>query len=93
VFPGGRIESLHEDTPTSTVLDPGTLEQIDAIIDGPELRRGLRDGLSCEFVADSDTIVTLTLPDESLTQNVTGCIFAGVPGNVAFELYNLVKDY
>jgi hypothetical protein len=90
VTPDGQRQELHSDTAdVTTQLSEADLQALNEIIDGPELRPGLRDGFSCGGLLDVTEQVRLTLPSTTLEQEVTECF--EIEGHVIRELGAIVR--
>jgi len=75
-------------------LDATALGSIRALIDGPEFRRDLRDGLQCDQPpTDISWQVKLELPTETLQRDATGCLTTGPDGNIARQVFDYFKNF
>jgi hypothetical protein len=96
LMPDGTIERAVGDTVgTAIIMDEvqlgeDELETVNQLVDGPELRPGLRDGFSCGSVPDADITLSVVLPGVTLHQVVTTCV--DIEGHVVQELGALVMQ-
>jgi hypothetical protein len=77
VDPSGAltIKPMGAAEPRTVMLSQEDQATLALMIEGPSLRAGLRDGLGCEQPdAATPIVLTLELPDESLNEDVTGCV-------------------
>lgn len=71
----GGVAAVRDGQPISSALSPADLGELRALIDGPELRAALRDGLDCGWeVQDADVVMRLTLSTGALERDVAGCV-------------------
>jgi hypothetical protein len=92
--PDGQLVMSKFGTPSTATVDTITLADVRRIIDGPELRKDLRDGFQCgPPPTDIGWSIKLELPSGGMQSDVTGCILTGPDGNVAQQLYNYLKAY
>jgi hypothetical protein len=92
--PDGSVVFSKRGTPGGATLDPVSLLELELLIDGRELRAGLRDGLPCEQPpTDIGVSIELTLDGETLDRSVTECAIAGPEGNIAQRIYQIALMY
>lgn len=92
--PDGQLVMSKFGTPSTATVDATKLMEIQRLIDGPELRRDMRDGFQCgPPPTDVGWSFKLTLPSGTLQADVTGCILTGPDGNVAKELHDYLSGY
>jgi hypothetical protein len=80
--------------PTTRIatVSQSDLSQITDVIDGPELRRSLRDGMNCGMPpTDVNTTMKLELTTGTLDTDVTTCAYSG--DNPAARIFGFVRGY
>jgi hypothetical protein len=93
VTPDGAVAANKNGTPSTAKLSEADLADLVAMIQGPELRPGLRDGFHCDLPpTDTSLSLRLVLEGTTLEHDVTGCL-SGPEGNVAQRLFQLVTRY
>jgi hypothetical protein len=91
--PDGSVAFVKRGTPGSATLDSGRMSELEAIIDGRDLRPALRDGLTCgPPPTDVGVSVALVLTGETLSRDVTGCAISA-QGNVLQRIYQMALQY
>ena len=92
ITPDGAVATMKGDEVLALTLEDEDKELLAQLIDGPELRRRLRDDEPC--VAEDLTITfSLDLPDQLLTQEVTSCLPEGDSNDVYAQLWQMVQKY
>jgi hypothetical protein len=92
--PDGHLAMTKSGTPSTATVDAGQLETIVMFIDGPELRRSLRDGFQCDQPpTDVGWQLKLELSTETLQKDVTGCLTTGPSGNIPQQVFDYIKNY
>jgi hypothetical protein len=95
--PGTGCGHEYDVSPDGTVtMDPAITTHVDpvalaAIIDGPELRAALRDGIDCGTIADATVMLSLQLADNTWSREVAACAFSQTD-NVVKRLYDLITS-
>jgi hypothetical protein len=76
VGPDGHVTGDDAGVTVDAKLDPFELMQMKYVANGVELRKGLRDGMSCfqDTVFDLSVSLKLTLSTGDYTKDVSGCI-------------------
>ena len=96
LIPSGELELALGDTVESMFiydqiqLGEEELEEIDRLMDGPEIRPGLRDGFDCGPVEDYELKLFVTLSGEEFEQSVTACV--DIPGHALQALSEIVMQ-
>lgn len=92
--PDGHLAISKFGTPSTATVDAGVLQTIVGFIDGPDLRRALRDGFQCDPPpTDVGWSVKLELSTSTLQNDATGCLTTGPSGNVAQQVFDYLKNY
>jgi hypothetical protein len=92
--PDGNVAISKEGTPSTATMDAVALDSLRAIIDGPELRRDLRDGFTCDQPpTDINWQVKLELATETLQRDATGCLTTGPDGNIARQAFDYFRNF
>lgn len=92
--PDGNLAISKNGIPSTATVDAGQLQTIIGFIDGPELRRALRDGLQCDPPpTDVGWQLKLELSTQTLQQDATGCMTTGPSGNIAQQIFDYIKNY
>jgi hypothetical protein len=89
VTPDGQRQEIHEDSVDTTQLSEEELQALNEIINGTELRPGLRDGFECAGLLDVSDQVRLTLSSTTLEQDVTECF--STDGHVIQQLGAIIR--
>ncbi len=94
IGPDGGLAAMRNGEPVSSTLGTDDLLALKLIVDGPEFRPALRDGIACG-PEPTETVVTFRMRFGSATieRVATGCAISGPTGNVFERLYNLVEQY
>jgi hypothetical protein len=94
VTPDGTVSTMKEGVSATVQLDGSDLADLVSFIDGPELRLGMRDGFPCDQPpTDVGVSMSLVLSGDTLEQDVTGCATTGPEGNVAGQVFSLLRKY
>ena len=94
VTPDGTLLTVKEGVMATVQLDASDLADLVSLIDGPELRLGMRDGFPCDQPpTDVGVSMSLVLSGDTLEQDVTGCATTGPEGNVAGQVFSLLGKY
>jgi hypothetical protein len=92
--PDGNLAISRNGTPSTATVDASQLQTIVGFIDGPDLRRALRDGLQCDQPpTDVGWQLKLELGAQTLQQDATGCMTTGPTGNIAQQIFDYIKNY
>lgn len=87
--PDGDFTHNENGAITYLSMSQDSLEQLEQMINGPELRVALRDGIECGPALDGSSVsILLELEGQKLERDVSDCIL-GPDGNVFQRLYNL----
>jgi hypothetical protein len=79
---------------TQVQLSVDDLDQLQRLINGPDLRRDLADPKDCPLTKEYDAVVQLQLDGTLLEKNVAGCLSDGADGVASFvALMDLVRRY
>ena len=90
VTPDGQLQENHEDSTETTQLSEEDLQALNALVDGAELRPGLRDGFDCPGLLGVTEQVRLTLSSTTLAQDATECFY--VAGHVIQKLGAILRE-
>jgi hypothetical protein len=91
VTPDGEVQMRKLGVESSATLSAGDLLELDAVIDGPELRRDLQ-GRQC-VIEDLDIDFELVLPSETQLQNVAGCVEQDPDTDVYARVWQILQRY
>ncbi len=90
-MPDGSLVTQNAGVAGMVQLTPDELSTLVYLIDGPELRRDLRDR-DCGTVEDGIVTLRLTLDGQVLERDVTGCVYFG-DQNVFQQIYDFLQNY
>lgn len=94
VTPDGRVDFDKNGMTGSAVLSDNDQMDLERLIDGPELRVALRDGIQCDGPpTDVGVDLRLVLPMQTLDREATGCAISGPEGNILQRVFQLVTAY
>jgi hypothetical protein len=93
VAPDGTVSANKNGTASEAQLSDVDLGELRKMIEGPELRPGLRDGFTCDAPpTDTSLSIRLVMDTATLEHEATGCM-VGPDGNVAQRVFQLVTKY
>ncbi len=91
--PDGAIAKTEDDTALPAAqTDEISLQEMELIIDGLELRPWLESGGDCSVVMDWGATLTVELEGTTLRADVSGCVLAEAD-NAAVQLYAMITQF
>ncbi|MBM4362290.1 MAG: hypothetical protein FJ104_06390 [Deltaproteobacteria bacterium] len=92
VTPDGVREYDENGVAGTDRLDDLAMQELDRLIDGPELRPGLVSGFDCAPPpTDIGVTLRLELPGRTLERDVTGCVVSGPEGNIPARVAGFLR--
>ncbi len=91
VMPDGMMFTQKAGVAAMVQLSAEQLSTLEYLIDGPELRRDLRDH-DCGTVEDGVATLSLTLENQVLDRDIAGCLYSGYDGAIP-QVYDFLQGF